>query len=159
ANSTELELSQVTSRSAAALATAVIPHTEFLFLRFFRNGRRSSHRFSSVLVLLPERHSKLFQELARFIIRASGGNDCHVHSTNFVDLLVRNLRKDQLIPKSECVVTAAIEGSRRYPTEVTDARQNNASQPIQKFKHPIAAQSDGSADRHVLTKFEIRDRF
>jgi hypothetical protein len=46
ADSAELELSKETSWTTTPLAAAVISHSEFLFLCFFSDGRRSSHSVS-----------------------------------------------------------------------------------------------------------------
>src|SRR5262245_63566123 len=46
ANTAELELSDETSWSTAALAAAVITHAKFFLFRFFCNGRSSRHYYS-----------------------------------------------------------------------------------------------------------------
>jgi hypothetical protein len=55
------------------------------------------HETRNLKLLCPERHSHMLQQRPRLVIIRRSRHDCHVHALQLVDLLIRNLREDQLI--------------------------------------------------------------
>src|SRR5450631_4281999 len=100
----------------------------------------------------------MLQQRACLVIARGRGHNRYVHAFQLVDLLVRNLRKDQLVVQAEREVATPVERLARNSAEVAHARQNNVYQPVEKFVHAVAAQSHHRADRLALAYFERRNR-
>src|SRR5205823_9098070 len=59
-----------------------------------------------------ERHLEAAQESARLFVRSRGRADRDLHATQPVDLVVLDLRKDQLLLEAERVIAAPVEALR-----------------------------------------------
>src|SRR6185436_14327501 len=151
----ETELAVVAAGAAADPAAVAIPHVEFQLLRFLGDLRSRSHR----RLLARERHPELAQQELCALVVARGRHDRDVHPLGFLDLVVVDLREDQVVPDPQGVVAAAVEALRRRTAEVAHARQRDGDQPVQELPHADAAESHAAADRHALPHLEGGDRF
>src|SRR5574340_959501 len=106
---------------------------------------------------ITERHPKQPQQLAPFLIRLGTCHNCDLHPADLVDLIVLDLREENLLPQPQSVVAPAIKSSSRYPPEVTSTWQCNIRQPIQEGPHVLAAQSHLDTNRAPFAQFEVRD--
>src|SRR5690606_18334222 len=105
-----------------------------------------------------EREAEELQQRPALLVVGRRGDDRDVHAAQPVDLGLVDLVEHQLLGEAEGVVAPAVELLRREAAEVTDARQREREQPVQELPHPVAAQGHVRADRHALTKLELRDR-
>src|SRR5713101_5562100 len=72
---------------------------------------------SSLLQLLPERHSHMFQQRQPFRVRARGGGDTDIHAFGLIHLGVVDLRKDQLVLNTQGVVASPVEALAAHAAE------------------------------------------
>src|SRR6266545_889720 len=151
----ETELAVVAAGAAADAAAVAIPHVELQLLRFLGDLRSRSHR----RLLTLERNAELAQQELCALIVARGRHDRDVHPLGFLDLVVIDLREDQVVPDPQGVIAAAVEALRRRTAEVAHARQRDGDQPVQELPHADAAQGHAAADRHALPHLEGGDGF
>src|SRR5438094_5267780 len=112
----------------------------------------------AITLLLPERHTELREQRPRVLVGPGRGHEDDVHAADLVDLVVDDLREDELLAQAERVIAAAVEPLGRHALEVTDARQRDVHQPVEELVHPRVAQGDLGAGRHALAQLEVRDR-
>src|SRR5690349_3632583 len=127
-----------------------------ILTRFFWRRTRASlaMRFPSVL----EREAERGKQRARFVVGLGSGVDGDVHPADGIDLVVLDLRKDDLFLHAERVVAAAVEGAVRHAAEVADARDRDVHQAVEELVHASAAQRDHAAHRKVGAHLEVGDR-
>src|SRR5512137_1795170 len=106
---------------------------------------------------ITEREPEGSEKRLRFLVRLRGGRDADVHSPELVDLVVLDLRKDDLFLQADVVVAAAVEGTTRHAAEVAHARERHRHEAVQELVHPLAAQRDHRADGQVLADLEVGD--
>ena len=87
------------------------------------------------------------------------GHDRDLHAAEFVDLVIFDLRKDQLVLQAEGVVPTAVEGIGRDTAKVADARQGNVKQAVQEGPHAVAPQCDLGSDEPTFAQLEVGDAF
>src|SRR5882672_11607283 len=87
-----LELPEVAARTAAQLAPRIGARREFRFPLRLHDERGLGHAN-----LLPERHAQVRQQHLGVFVRARGRDDTDIHAANLVDLVVDDLREDQLL--------------------------------------------------------------
>src|SRR5213594_2992639 len=80
---------------------------------------------SLLLALRPKRHPKLLQKFPRFVVGPRGRHNRDVHSPDLIHLRVIDFREDQLIAQTQRVISAAIEGLRRYAAKIADAGKHH----------------------------------
>src|SRR5690606_1995314 len=68
-------------------------------------------------------------------------------------------RKNNLLPDTQRIVSAAVKTTGTDAAKVADTGQRHADQPVQEFKHPVAAQGNPNADRHTFPELEVGNRF
>ena len=78
------------------------------------------------LLVAAEREPERAQECAALVVGGARGDDGDVHPTDGVDLVVVDLREDQLLGDAEGVVAPAVERPRVEPPEVADAGDRDA---------------------------------
>src|SRR5439155_946022 len=105
-----------------------------------------------------ERHAEAAQQRARLLIRLCRGHDRDLHAAQPVDLVVVDLREDQLLLQAEREVAAAVEAAVRDALEVANARERDRHELLVEMPHALAAQRDLQADRHADAQLEVRDR-
>src|ERR1051325_11878980 len=89
---------------------------------------------------------------------AGAGDDRNVHAAQFLDFVEIDLRKNQLLTHANRVVAATVKRFGRYAAKVSNTRQGDRYQPVEKFVHAIAAERYHDADGHALPQFERSDR-
>jgi len=99
------------------------------------------------------------EQSARLVVRFRGGGDADVEPPQNVDLVVLDLREDDLLLHAEAVVAAAVECAARDAAEVTDTRDRHGDQTIEELVHAPPAQCHHAPDRKPLADLERRDRF
>src|SRR6202789_3936622 len=90
------------------------------------------------------------------VARRRGDGD--VHATDLIDLVVLNLRENDLLLDAQAVVAAAVEGTGADAAEVPDARNRDAHETIEELVHAVAAQGHFAADRLPVADLERGDR-
>src|SRR5438105_6059914 len=70
----------------------------------------------------PERHAESAQQRAAFLVRPRRRHDRDLETAQPVDLVVVDLREDQLLLETEREVAPSVERAVRHALEVTDAR-------------------------------------
>src|SRR5499426_3793031 len=100
----ELELPEVAARAAAQLAPRIGARLELRLTLRLHDERGLGHA-----KLLPERHAQVRQQHLGVLVRARRGDDADVHAANLVDLVVDDLREDQLLAENERVGAAHVE--------------------------------------------------
>ena len=68
----------------------------------------------------------------------------------------RNLREYRLFLQAGRKVSMSVERLRIQTTEVTDSRQRQHDETIQKLIHPLTTQGHTATDLHVLAQTERR---
>src|SRR5215470_3403432 len=148
-----LELPQIAAWAAADLAAVVAPRLELRGPLRLHDERDLRHALG-----LPEGQAELGQQRLRLFVGAGGGHHDDVHAAHLVDLVVHDLRKDDLLLEPEGVVPAAVERLGRHALEIADAGQRHVDQPVDELVHPCAPERHLAADRRVLAELEVGDR-
>src|SRR5262245_10846897 len=153
AQAAHLELPEIAARTPAQLAAVIRARGELLRPLGLHDQRGLGHAR-----LLPEGHAQVREERLGFLVGPGRGDDDDVHAAHLVDLVVDDLRENELLAQTEGVVAAAIEGLRRYALEVAHARQGDVDQPVEELVHARPAERHLGADGHVLAELEVGDR-
>src|SRR5712691_8260539 len=96
----------------------------------------------AIRVLLPERQAEVDEEGPRLLVGPRRRDDVDVHPANLVDLVVHDLREDQLLPEAQRVIATPVEALGRYALEVAHARQGHVDEPVEELVHARAPQRD-----------------
>src|ERR687887_303622 len=104
--------------------------------------------------LLPERHAEVAEEGLRLLVRPRGGHDDDVHAPGLVDLVVDDLREDQLLAEAEGIVATAVERLGGNALEVPHARQGDVDEAVEELVHAGGPQPDLGPDGHALAQLE-----
>src|SRR6202171_2262873 len=120
--------------------------------------RSSADFFAKPSLPLLEWHTEARQETAGFVVGAGCGHDRHFQPAKLVDLVVVDLRKDDLLAQAQRVMAAAVKPLRVDTAEVADTRQRDVEQLVEEEPHAPAAHSRLDADRLACAKLECRDR-
>src|SRR5579885_2479838 len=92
------------------------------------------------LLPLSEWHAEPGQQAAGLVVGAGCGDDRHFQPAQFVDLVVVDLREDDLLTQAERVVAAAVEAVGAHAAEVADAGQRDVHELVEEVPHAPAAQ-------------------
>src|SRR6266566_8014865 len=98
----DAELPHVRARPSAEVAAIVLRDSVLVFAESAIYGRLLSH---SVSTSLPEGEPELRQQRARLVVGARGGDEGDLETPQFIDLVVLDLRENQLLAQPERVVT------------------------------------------------------
>src|SRR3954462_15914166 len=98
------------------------------------------------------------QQRERLGVRVGGRGDRDVQAPDLIDLVVVDLREDDVLLDARVVVSTAVEVLRVQAPEVTQARDGHGDQAVQELVGELVAQGDGEAHRHPLAQLERRDR-
>src|SRR5207247_649876 len=117
-------------------------------------------QFSRLLrsFLLSEREAEAPQEGVAFVVVLGRGRDRHVEPAHGLDVVVVDLREDELLADADRVVARAVERLRREAAEVADTRDGDRDQAVEELPHPVTAQRDARTDGHALAELEAGDR-
>ena len=85
-----------------------------------RKWAASATRF---VLLALKREAERLEERKSILVVFSGGDERDVHTTGAVNLVVLDLREDQLLGDAERVVAAAVEALRGDAAEVSRERE------------------------------------
>src|SRR3954447_4166853 len=157
ADPAEAELLEHGARTPAAVAPRVIPHLVLLRLLLLDNERLPRHLLIPPVVAAEPQAEGLQQRTSVFV-GLGGSRDRHVETADLLDVVVVDLRENDLLTDAERVVAAAVERVRVEAPEVADARERDRDQPVEELVHPRAAKRDLRADRHALADLELGDR-
>src|SRR5438034_3165169 len=101
----------------------------FRAARFAANFSTRSARFCSrlisasfAMISVSERKFKGGEEGFRFVVGLGGCRDADIHTTQRVNLVVLDLRENDLFLDADVVVATAIEGTAIHATEIAHAR-------------------------------------
>src|SRR3954454_17963498 len=123
-----------------------------------------SRRATSSPLLLPpfavrrEGQTERPKQRERVLVIVGARRDRHVEPANLLDVVVVDLREDELLADAEREVAPAVHRARIEGAEVADPGQRDRDQPVEELVHPRAAQGHASADGHSLAQLELRDR-
>src|SRR5215471_16010743 len=145
---TSLMVASSAARRAANLATVL--------RRFCSRLMRASLAMESSGL---EREAERGKQRPRLVVRLCSRGDGDVEPPQGVDLVVLDLRENDLFLDPEAVVAAAVEGAVRYAAEVADARDRDGHEAIEELVHALAAQRHHAAHREILAHLEGGDRF
>src|SRR5690242_7899073 len=110
------------------------------------------------VALAAEGHAEGLEQRVGLAVGRGRRRDRDVEPADLVDLVVVDLREDDLLADAEVVVAAAVEGARREAPEVADPRDRDRHEPVEELVGALAAQRHRQADRHALAHLELRDR-
>src|SRR5712664_293169 len=99
-----------------------------------------SRSFSASLAILGslsvlEGEAERRQQRPRLVVGFRRGGDGDVHAPQDVDLVVIDLREDDLLLEAEAVVAPAVEGAVRDAAEIADARHGDVHQAVEELVH------------------------
>ena len=110
------------------------------------------------LLLIPgKRHIEEAKELPCFLIGICRGGKDDVHASDLVDLVVLDLREDQLLLDAKSVISSSIKGVGVNTAEVTDTGKCQIDKSVKELVHAVAAKGDFAADGHAFPDLEVRD--
>src|SRR3954453_11856119 len=105
-----------------------------------------------------EGQAERVQQRERLGVRVGGRGDRDVQAPDLIDLVVVDLREDDVLLDARVVVATAVEGLRVQAPEVTQARDGHGDQAVQELVGALVAQGDGETHRHPLAQLERGDR-
>src|SRR5512132_698367 len=110
---------------------------------FFPPGSSSPSTASCPLIC--KRHVERLQQRLCFGIRFRRRADDDVEAANLLDLVVADLREDDLLLDTHCEIAPTVEALLRQPAKVPHPRQRDVDQAIEKLVHALAPK------RHLAT--------
>src|SRR6056297_2847790 len=130
----------------------------YLLTSLVRLSSRSTMLFFAMIPpLFLEREVQRAEQRATFFIGFGGGGDGDIQTTDPIDLIIFDLRKDDLLTHPHRVVATTVEGLRVETTEVTNTGDRDIHQAIEKVPHALGAQGHLDPDRPAFTHLEARD--
>ena len=77
-----------------------------------------------------ERHAQKAEQFPGFLVGLGGGDEDHLHAANLLNLVVLDLREDQLLANAQRVVAAAVEGLGGHAAEVAHTGEHDADELV-----------------------------
>src|SRR5204862_714108 len=118
ADPAEAELAEDGTRTSTAVAARVVARLEPMRAGLLDAKRCLGH----AVLLLPsvrrERHAEAAQQRERLVVVLGGGRDRDVEAADLLDVVVVDLREDDLLADAERVVAPTVERARAQPAEV-----------------------------------------
>ena len=102
--------------------------------------------------------SEKAEKLSGFLISLCGCNKNDVHSSYFVYLIVLDLREDDLLFDTKCIVSSAIERIRVNTTEISYSWKCEVYKSVKEIVHLVTTKCGLASDSHSLTDLEVCDR-
>src|SRR5450759_24252 len=152
----ELELPVEGPGPSASPAAVVLAGGVLLFLLLFLYQGFLSQVSPSLSGF--EREAQLLEQGLALFVASRRGDHGDSHAPELVDLVVVDLREDQLLGQAERVVAAAVERLPGEPPEVAHPGERDREQPVQELVHPVSAQRDLASHRHAGAKLEAGHR-
>src|SRR3989475_7611124 len=107
-----------------------------------------SRSLSASLAMLDpsvlERETERGEQRARLVVRLRRGGNCDVHPAQRVDLVVIDLREDDLLLETEAVIAPAVKSAVRHAAEIADARHGDVHQAVRSEEHTSELQSQSN---------------
>src|SRR3954452_17727722 len=103
-----------------------------------------------------EGHAEGREERERLRVGLRARRERHVEAAHLVDVVVVDLREDDLLPDAHGVVAPPVERARVEPAEVAQSRQGDRDEAVEELVRALVAQRDGEPDRHALAQLERR---
>src|SRR5713101_6170121 len=128
-------------------------------LAILRGPLSSSVALHDLFLPLPKGHSEPRQQAAGLVVGAGCGDDRHFQPAQFVDLVVVDLREDDLLAHSQRVVATAVETLGADAPKVTDTWQRDVEQLVEEVPHAAPAKRGLDPDRLARAQLEGGDRF
>src|SRR5918997_6753177 len=145
ADPAETELAIDGARAPAAPATGVVPNAEALRLLRLVDERLLSQFLPFPPVFFArERHSQRPQEGEGVLVVLRRRRDRDVETPYGGDVVVVDLREDDLLADPEREVPAPVERPRIEAAEVADPGQRDRDEAIEELVHPVAPQRHAS---------------
>src|SRR5882762_5537220 len=108
-------------------------------------------------LLLPEWEVESLEQCSAVTVIHRRRRNRDVHTPDLIDLVVLDLRENDLFLHAHAVVALAVERTRRHAAKIADARHGNVDQPVEKLVHAGSAQGDLRADSEPGTQLEGSD--
>src|SRR5690242_8786116 len=125
---------------AAPVAPRVVPHRELLRALLLDDERCLRHSLLvPPLALAAERHADRREKRAGVVVGLGGGREGHVEAADLLDVVVVDLREDDLLAHAERVVAATVERPRVEAAEVADPGQRDRDEPVEELVHAVAS--------------------
>src|SRR3989442_14118809 len=102
-------------------------------------------------------HAQKFEQVHRFFVGSGSGDDGNVHALLPFDLIELDFRKNGLVAHAQRIIAAPVKGASGEAAKIANARQGGGDEPVKKFIHGIAAQSNAAADGLALAQLEVGD--
>src|SRR3954463_4939289 len=124
----------------------------------------ASRRARSSPLLIPsfavgrERQAECPQQREGVLVVLGARRDRHVEPADLLDVVVVDLREDELLADAEREVAAPVERARVEAAEVADLGQRDRDEAVEELVHPRAAQRHARTDGHPLAQLELRNR-
>ena len=138
--------------STADVTSRVLSGGELLLSALLNFHRCFSHNNPS---LLRERSAHKRQQLAGLFVGLGGGYKADVHTAYLVNLVIVDLRENELLLESHVVVASAVEGVGVDAPEVSYAGKRNIEESVEELIHSVASQRDLHADGHAFSELEV----
>src|SRR6218665_2549825 len=92
--------------------------------------------------------------LLGFFVGPGRGGDADIETTQCIDLVVLDFRKNDLLLDADVVVAAALEGAARDAPKVTHPRQGHGHETVEELIHLHATQRDHATDGLAFADLE-----
>src|SRR5262249_62264292 len=91
-------------------------------------------------VAVREGQPERAQQRQSLLVVLGARRDRHVEPADLLDVVVVDLRKDELLADAEREVAATVERARVEPAEVANPRQCDRDEAVEELVHPGSAQ-------------------
>src|SRR5579883_2548876 len=106
---------------------------------------------------LADRSPEGGEELGGLLVGPRRRHDGDVHPPDLVDLVVVDLREDELFPDPDVEVPPPVAGPDGQPLEVLDPRQGDVEELIEELVHPLPPERHLAPDGVARPQLEGRD--
>src|SRR5713101_8125704 len=146
------------TRAAAASTPRVSAHLELRCALLLLDESFLCHSLPLALLVAAEREAQGTEQCPTLVVGGSGRHDGDVHTADGIDLVVVDLREDQLLRDAEGVVPPAVDRIRIASPEVADPGDRHAHETVVELPHAVAAQRGLGPDGVALPELEAGDR-
>src|SRR5581483_8696074 len=139
ADPAEPELAEDRAGAAAPVTARVVAHLELLGSPLLDDERCLGH-LPIPPVAVRDGQAERLQQREGMLVGLGARRDRHVETADLLDVVVVDLREDELLADTEREIAPAVERARAQTAEVADPRQGNRDEPVEELVHPRAAQ-------------------
>src|ERR1700761_785904 len=112
-----------------------------------------------LIAVPPEREAEGVEQSPTLRVIAGRGDDRDIHPPGRVDLVVVDLREDELLGDAEGVVPPSVESLWRKTSKVADTGDRQGDEPVEELPHAITAHGDLGTDGIAFAQLEAGDGF